>query len=452
MHLISAIFVNLNILQGVESNLPETVVMASEAGWSSGGGFSTYYPVPDFQKKHVEAYFSKVNNTIYAPVAGYGNGRGFPDITLTGRFIVISSGDEYRLSGGTSASSPLIAGFFSNINAARMAIGKGSLGWVNPALYATSASFTNDITEGSINCASKDFCCAQGFHAGPGWDPASGLGSVNYGKMEAVLKSLGNTVNGMLYAPTSDPTPSPSSEPTAIPTDTPTQKPSNSPSYKPSKTPTFIPSKTPTFSPSSKPTAIPTNTPTQKPTNLPTCKPSVTPTASPTKTPTSTPSFKPTIVPTAIPTTPPPTASPSIAPSMPTHRPTTAPPTTKPSPKPTADPTALPSVHPTFITPTDIPSIPPTSAPIGTPSMSPSVTPIGTPSMTPSMTPSAKSPSLFISKTYQPTTLTSSSLISSLSPASSLIPTNAQPPGLLSIIKIWEVCIFSTSINLVIFL
>ena len=102
--------------------------MASDAGWSSGGGFSTYYPVPDFQKKHIKAYFSRVNNTSKAPVAGYSNGRGFPDISFTGRRIVISVGDQFTKLGGTSASASLVAGLFSNINAARMAIGKGSLG------------------------------------------------------------------------------------------------------------------------------------------------------------------------------------------------------------------------------------------------------------------------------------------------------------------------------------
>jgi hypothetical protein len=52
---------------------------------------------------------------------------------------------KYSLS-GTSASSPFIAGLFSNINAKRLAMGKSSLGWVNPTLYQTYTQYTNGNT------------------------------------------------------------------------------------------------------------------------------------------------------------------------------------------------------------------------------------------------------------------------------------------------------------------
>ena len=82
---------------------------------------------------------------------------------------------------GTSATTPVAAGMFSNINAARLAIGKGSLGWVNPVLYTYFSRFGNDVVKGN----NKDGpTCPQGFYATPGWDPASGLGSINYGLFE----------------------------------------------------------------------------------------------------------------------------------------------------------------------------------------------------------------------------------------------------------------------------
>jgi hypothetical protein len=53
-------------------------------------------------------------------------------------------------------------------------------------------------------------CCSQGFYAAKGWDPTTGLGSVNYGLMEATLLSIGD-VNAFTVEPTSAPTPSPQS-------------------------------------------------------------------------------------------------------------------------------------------------------------------------------------------------------------------------------------------------
>jgi tripeptidyl-peptidase-1 len=90
------------------------------------------------------------------------------------RYSTIIGGKSYG-SSGTSASAPFVAGLFSNINAQRLAIGKGSLGWINPALYQTYAQFTNDITSGDNKCVLGPICCAQGFTSVAGWDPTTGI-------------------------------------------------------------------------------------------------------------------------------------------------------------------------------------------------------------------------------------------------------------------------------------
>ena len=106
--------------------------------FTSGGGFSTFYEQPAYQTSAVADYFVSAANAGQSPVAGYGTGRGYPDVSLVGTsYLAIVGGREKYLS-GTSASTPALAGFFSNINAARIAAGKGSLGWVNPVLYANS--------------------------------------------------------------------------------------------------------------------------------------------------------------------------------------------------------------------------------------------------------------------------------------------------------------------------
>ena len=164
---------------------------------------------------------------------------------------------RYGAASGTSASAPVAAAAFSNINAARMAMGKGSLGWVNPALYAHAASFVNDIVKGNNTCSATTPCCPHGFHATKGWDPATGLGSINYGKMEATFLALGAVTNAVTRFPTPSPTTSmptvepTESEPTMDPTER-TRKPSRGkPSRRPTADPTARPNRRkPTFRPS----------------------------------------------------------------------------------------------------------------------------------------------------------------------------------------------------------
>lgn len=160
------------------------------------------------------------------PFVGYNStGRGFPDVSLAGyQYAVVIGGNLYSVS-GTGSSSSVVAGLFSNINAARIAAGKGSIGWVNPALYKNSNSFVNDITSGNNQCTSAFVvgapdgfvCCDQGFFTAPGWDPVTGLGSLNYGKMESAFLALGN-INSITNDPTKSPITAQSAPPTAYPT------------------------------------------------------------------------------------------------------------------------------------------------------------------------------------------------------------------------------------------
>jgi hypothetical protein len=178
----------------------------SNYGITSGGGFSTYYPQPAWQSAAVSGYFATAAGLGKSPVAGYAaNGRAYPDISLAGmNYVVVIGGTRYSVS-GTSASCPAVAGFISNINAARLAIGKGSVGWINPTLYTKGSSFVNDITSGNIKCVADGTCCTTGFYATAGWDPATGLGSVNYGKMSSLFVALGSNITHSF--PSMSPTP-----------------------------------------------------------------------------------------------------------------------------------------------------------------------------------------------------------------------------------------------------
>ena len=270
----------LLVLQGIESNSPEVVCQSDKGGViTSGGGFSSLAAQPAYQQAAVAGYFASVSGTSKAPVHGYNEtGRGFPDLTLAGAayrvYIGGIAGDVY----GTSASAPVVAAMISLVNAARFTAGKSSVGWVNPILYGNFSSFTNDITSGNNNCASSSkaisaTCCPQGYSAGPGWDPVSGLGSLDYQKF----------VNFMMAATTaSSPTMEPSSasmSPSVRSTSTPSVKATAIPSRKtPSVKATAIPSRK---TPSVKATAIPSRkTPSVRATAIPSRKtPSVRATA-----------------------------------------------------------------------------------------------------------------------------------------------------------------------------
>lgn len=105
-------------------------------------------------------------------------------------YLIYNGGKVISVS-GTSASCPAFAGMISNINAGRIAAGKGPIGWINPALYMGGSNFTNDIVSGDITCAADGTCCNEGFYALPGWDPTTGMGSPNYQKMYDYFLPLG---------------------------------------------------------------------------------------------------------------------------------------------------------------------------------------------------------------------------------------------------------------------
>ncbi|KAI0484995.1 Pro-kumamolisin, activation domain-containing protein [Xylariaceae sp. FL0804] len=177
---------------------PESVMhvaLSSAPNFSTAGGFSNYYPTASYQKAAVAHYFDN-----YAPpypyyeelepdldtVAGLYNriGRATPDVSANGaNFASFLNGEAVHFY-GSSLASPLFATVITMLNEERAAIGKGPIGFVNPALYA-HPEVLNDITNGTnVGCGS------DGFQAVPGWDPASGLGTPNYPKMKELFLSL----------------------------------------------------------------------------------------------------------------------------------------------------------------------------------------------------------------------------------------------------------------------
>ncbi|KAH7017961.1 putative Tripeptidyl-peptidase sed1 [Microdochium trichocladiopsis] len=164
----------------------------------SGGGFSDYFDVPDYQKDAVQTYFDTTplpfvgyttrdpakNFTDVAPGVFKIGGRGYPDVASVGDRFVVRSNSTWNTIGGTSLSAPIWAGIITRINEERLAKGKSTVGFVHPTIYAHPEVFT-DITEGS-----NPGCKSGGFPAAKGWDPVTGLGSPKYDQLLKVFMSL----------------------------------------------------------------------------------------------------------------------------------------------------------------------------------------------------------------------------------------------------------------------
>jgi tripeptidyl-peptidase-1 len=155
----------------------------------SGGGFSNIFTMPSYQADAVNAYVeAHLTPSPFLPgqFNNSGNARGFPDVAANGANYIIGIDGEFNLVFGTSCSAPVFASMITMINDARLAIGKGSLGFLNPLLYdPIFAPAFNDITIGS-----NPGCGTQGFNAVAGWDPVTGNGTPNFERLLGVFKSL----------------------------------------------------------------------------------------------------------------------------------------------------------------------------------------------------------------------------------------------------------------------
>jgi tripeptidyl-peptidase-1 len=156
----------------------------------SSGGFSDRWPRPWWQRDAVSDYLEKLGDRwkgLYNPY-----GRGFPDISAQGRYYyVVDKGRVTRVS-GTSASAPTISAIIALLNAARLQAGKPTFGFLNPWLYIKGFEGLTDIVDGgSTGCIGRDiysglpspFVPYASWNATEGWDPVTGLGTPDFGKL-----------------------------------------------------------------------------------------------------------------------------------------------------------------------------------------------------------------------------------------------------------------------------
>lgn len=140
-----------------------------ETAWDkSGGGFSTIFTAPIWQ--HALGFNNKM--------------RGVPDISFVGDPSTGVKGyvnGTMETVGGTSISTPLFAGMVADLNQYY----NHPLGFINPYLYSAynynnSNHYFHEITNGSNGA----------YTAGEGWNPVTGLGSLDLYNTVIHLKNL----------------------------------------------------------------------------------------------------------------------------------------------------------------------------------------------------------------------------------------------------------------------
>ena len=145
---------------------------------STGGGASIFLGKPAWQS---------------GPGVPADNARDVPDISLSAAghdaYLIIFRGGLAAVA-GTSASAPSLAGILALLNQYQIRQGfqaSAGLGNINPQLYRLAQSAPaafHDITEGTniVNCLQGSPDCLTGsigYKAGPGYDLATGLGTID---------------------------------------------------------------------------------------------------------------------------------------------------------------------------------------------------------------------------------------------------------------------------------
>ena len=144
----------------------EVVWNDGASGGASGGGVSSFFAAPAWQKGL---------STLKGKTTAALTRRGVPDVAgnadpETGYRVRVDGSDT--VIGGTSAVAPLWAGLLARINGSR----EKSVGFLNAQLYAKPGAL-RDVIRGDNG----------DFDAAAGWDACTGLGSPNGGALATLL-------------------------------------------------------------------------------------------------------------------------------------------------------------------------------------------------------------------------------------------------------------------------
>ncbi|KAH9060876.1 peptidase S8/S53 domain-containing protein [Lactarius vividus] len=150
----------------------------------SAGGFSDIFRRPYYQEQAVIEFLQHLGYQYQGKYNA--KNRGIPDISAQALNFPVFMKGEKVVGYGTSGSAPIVAGIISLLNDYLISQGKVTLGFLNPWLYGTGMSGLTDITSGS-----NPGCNTDGFSAIEGWDPVTGLGTLDFQRLLPVLPGYG---------------------------------------------------------------------------------------------------------------------------------------------------------------------------------------------------------------------------------------------------------------------
>ena len=173
---------------------------------TSGGGFSLNFDVPEYQRAVVSGYVSRQSNSTakrFRPTK-----RAIPDVaSIATQFKIVQDSEESVIY-GTSGAAPTVAGILNHLarlraasSSASVASGPGGISHVHELVYsavdrAAGSVIAQDVTLGS-NCPGEQYGWAIAntptyapdncYSAVSGWDPVTGLGTLNATVLYAIL-------------------------------------------------------------------------------------------------------------------------------------------------------------------------------------------------------------------------------------------------------------------------
>ena len=139
------------------------------------------------------------------------NGRGFPDVAAQAYRYVVADQGVFKRYQGTSCSSPTFSAIVGLLNSARISSKLPPLGFLNPWIYTVGRFGLNDITTGgSTGCNGRasfngpingsPVIPYASWNATEGWDPVTGYGTPDFGKLLALSTPWVKNAGGELPA------------------------------------------------------------------------------------------------------------------------------------------------------------------------------------------------------------------------------------------------------------
>jgi len=171
----------------------------NNAQWTTSSGFNVYSNRSNeaqWQDQFVNEYMESGVYLPEYPEIWNSYGRAYPDVSAIGNSCATwgAMGPSVVPVGGTSCSAPSVGAMIVLLNDRF----NKTLGFINPLLYQSFNNGTFDSVRSTNTSCTEVECCDHDFGFGVNlknetrWNAVSGLGSINFGRLEEYIQSLFN--------------------------------------------------------------------------------------------------------------------------------------------------------------------------------------------------------------------------------------------------------------------